>query len=71
MVRGGHILIDEATDLPEGTVLHLVSADDVDALEAEERDRLHAALAASEEDVAAGDVVPADRLIAELRRSDR
>jgi hypothetical protein len=39
-----------------------------DPLDAEERERLHAALEASEDDFAAGRVVPGDQVVARLRR---
>lgn len=42
-VRDGRIVVDEPTDLPEGTELYLVAADD-DEMDPEERAALHAAI---------------------------
>jgi hypothetical protein len=66
-VRNGRLILDVPTDLPEGTEVDLVAAD-IDDLDDDERDRLHAALAESEDDVAAGRVHPAADVLAELNR---
>ena len=42
-VRAGRIIVDEPTDLPEGTEPYLVAADD-DDLDADERAALHEAI---------------------------
>ncbi|TMB42185.1 MAG: hypothetical protein E6J55_16620 [Deltaproteobacteria bacterium] len=68
-VKGGRIVVDEPTDLPEGTEIELVPADAWDGLDDEERRRLHAALAASEEDVRSGRVRPASEVLADLKRA--
>ena len=65
-VTQGRIHLDEPTDLPEGTELELLVVDDLDD---EERARLNAALAASEEEFASGKSVPAQQVIADLRRT--
>lgn len=65
-VRNGRLVLDEPTDLPEGTKVDLVPADDWDALDAEDRRRLHEALLRSEDDVRAGRVMSADDFLAEL-----
>jgi hypothetical protein len=65
-VTNGRLVVDEPTDLPEGAVVELRLVDD--ALDDEDRERLHAALEASEQDFAAGRVVPGDQVIARLRR---
>jgi hypothetical protein len=67
-VRGGRLVVDEPTDLPEGAEVELIAADSWDDLDDAERERLHAALAASEEDVRAGRVRPAAEVTADLRR---
>jgi len=59
--------LDEPTDLPEGTVLDLVLDDEGDDLDDEERARLHAALEESEAQVARGEFVTAEELLASLR----
>lgn len=66
-VKGGQVVLDEPTDLPEGTRLEveLVDGDDLDDAE---RAELHAALAESEDDVAAGRLRPASEILADLHR---
>ena len=66
-VREGRLRLDEPTDLPEGAEVELVQADGWDDLDDEDRARLHEALAASQEDRAAGRVVGADEVLARLR----
>jgi hypothetical protein len=70
-VRNGRRLLDEPTDLPEGSEVELVPADGWDDLEDDDRKALHEALAASEEDVAQGRVSAAEELLEELRRAGR
>src|SRR3990172_1029296 len=53
-VRGGHLVVDEPINLPEGTELELLPLDPGDWLDEADRAALHAALAQSEADVAAG-----------------
>jgi hypothetical protein len=51
-VHNGRLILDEATDLPEGKVVELLPVEDVrfgDDLDAEERARLHEALRESYE----------------------
>lgn len=72
-VRGGRLVLDEPTELPEGTEVELVPIDDEvlasggDYLDDEERERLHASLERGLEDVRAGRTVDAREVIAELR----
>jgi hypothetical protein len=54
-VRNGRVVVDEPTNMPEGTEVEVVLVDG-DDLDDEDRARLHAALAASEDDVNAGRV---------------
>jgi hypothetical protein len=63
-VRGGRLVVDEPTLLPEGTKVEveIVEGDDLGDVE---RAALHAALAESEEDVSAGRVRPAADVLAE------
>ena len=70
-VRNGRLVLDEPTDLPEGTEVDLVPADGWDDLDDEDRQRLHEALAASEEDVEQGRVASAAEVLEEIRRSGR
>lgn len=65
-VRNGRLTVDEPTELPEGAEIELVPLDGWDDLDDEDRKRLHAALAASEEDVAQGRVRDARDVLADL-----
>jgi hypothetical protein len=67
-VQNGRLVIDEPTDLPEGTVLNLVADDEGDDLTDEERAALHAAIDRSVEDAEAGRVRPADEVLDHLRK---
>jgi hypothetical protein len=71
-VRNGRLMVDELTDLPEGTHLELVSVDDVvnnggDLLDAEERTKLDRELEASFDEEAAGLLIDAADALADLR----
>ena len=43
-VRGGRLVLDEPIDLPEGSEVNLVLADEQDDLDDRERARLHVAI---------------------------
>ena len=66
-VKNGRLLVDEPTELPEGTVMELVMDDEGDDLDEEERKALHAAIDKAWEQVKAGRTRPAESLIDELR----
>jgi len=71
-VRGGRLLLDEPTDLPNGEVVELVPLDEVlasggDYLDAEERERLHASIDRGLADVHAGRTTDARQVMDELR----
>ncbi|WP_143827890.1 hypothetical protein [Anaeromyxobacter sp. Fw109-5] len=71
-VRGGRLVLDEPTDLPEGEDVELVPLDDVlasggDYLDDDERRRLHESIERGVEDVRAGRTVDAEQVIAKLR----
>ena len=66
-VKNGRLLLDEPTDLPDGTEVDLAVVDD--DLDDDDRAALHAALEASEEDFSAGKGIPAAEVIAGLRRA--
>jgi hypothetical protein len=71
-VRGGRLVLDEPTDLPEGEDVELVPLDDVlasggDYLDEEERRQLHESIERGLEDVRAGRTVDAQQVIAKLR----
>jgi len=66
-VRGGRLILDEPVDLPEGSEVDLVPADDGDSLSDEERARLHAALERSAKQFADGKGIPAGDVLDRLR----
>jgi hypothetical protein len=66
-VRHGRLILDEPVDLPEGTKIELIPADDRDELDEAERERLHAALRRSAEQFARGEGIAA---VDALRRLD-
>jgi len=66
-VSRGRIIVDEPTLLPEGTTLNLIVDDEGDDLDAEESAALDAHLSNAWNSVRAGNVRPADELLAELR----
>lgn len=68
-VRNGRLIVDEPTDLPDGTELDLVAAEE-DALDAGEQAILHAALEASYDELRTGNGIPGPTVIAALRRGD-
>lgn len=68
-VSAGRLLVDEPTDLPEGTEVELLPLDPGDWLDEADRAALHAALRDSDADVAAGRLVEADEILRELRSS--
>ena len=65
-VRGGRLVLDEPTNLPEGAEVRvaLVDGDDLDDAE---RAELHAAILAAEQELDAGQVVSEEELWARLR----
>ena len=66
-VKAGRLVLDEPTDLPEGTEIELLPLDPGDWLDDEDRAALHKALHDSEEDVKAGRLVDAAKVLRELR----
>jgi hypothetical protein len=66
-VSKGRLVLDEPTDLPEGTEVDLLPMDPGDWLDDEDRAALHRALDASASDVAAGRLVEAHDLLKEIR----
>lgn len=67
-VEKGRLVLDEPTDLPEGTVVSLVADDEGDDLTDAERRAMHEALSASWQSVEAGRTRPASVILDELRR---
>jgi putative addiction module component (TIGR02574 family) len=66
-VRNGRLIVDEPTELPEGTVLDLVVDDEGDDLEPRDRDRLHEAIARSLKESVEGRTAPAHVILDALR----
>ncbi len=64
-VKGGRLVLDEPTDLPEGEVVELVPVDELD-MDDDERERLDAALELSMSQARAGQLVDADEVIRKL-----
>ena len=66
-VNAGRIVVNEPTDLPDGTELELLPLDPGDWLDETDRAALHKALRESDADVAAGRLIDADEILKELR----
>ena len=66
-VKNGRLVVDEPTDLPEGTEVELLSVDDVDELDVDERARLYGFLTESIRTHVPGTGTPAAALLAEIR----
>jgi hypothetical protein len=67
LVKNGRLMLDEPTDLPEGTVVPLEIAHDWDDLDDEERAALHASIEEAERELDAGQAVSEEELWARLR----
>jgi len=65
-VRGGRLLLDEPVDLPDGTEVELVPADEGDGLDDADRARLHEALRRSADQFRVGQGTSARGVLAEL-----
>ena len=65
-VKNGRLIVNQPTDLPEGTVLDLVIDDEGDDLDEVERAALHAALAKSMQQAESGETRPAEEILAKL-----
>jgi hypothetical protein len=68
-VRGGQIVVEGKTNLPEGTQLTLVMVDADDEMTPEERADLEAELERGRSAITAGQGVSADELLARVRES--
>ena len=66
-VRAGRLVVDEPTDLPEGTEVELLPLDPGDWLDDADRAALHDALRQSDGDLEAGRLVSAEDILRELR----
>ena len=68
-VKGGQIVVEEKTDLPEGTELTLVMVDADDEMTPEERADLEAELDRGRAAIAAGQGISGDELLGRVRNS--
>lgn len=68
-VHNGRIVVDEPTDLPEGTELDLVALEDGDDLDDEDRKRLVQAIRQGIAQAKRGEGISVDALLARLRSS--
>jgi hypothetical protein len=66
-VENGRIVVDDPTDLPDGTELYVLPLSEGDELDADERAALHAAIEEAEGELDAGEVVSEEELWARLR----
>jgi len=66
-VQNGRLVVDEATGLPDGTVLDLVIDDEGDELDEEQRRALDAAIETSLQQADAGKASPALEILTRLR----
>jgi hypothetical protein len=66
-VIAGRLVVDEKTDLPEGTVLDLVVDDEGDQLDDVERAALEQALVESNDEAMRGETRDASEILRELR----
>lgn len=66
-VQNGRLIVDEATRLPDGTVLDLVLDDEGDDLDEAQRRALDAAIELSLEQIDDGRVAPASEILTRLR----
>lgn len=68
-VENGRIVVDQATDLPDGTEVELVAVMDhgEDALDARDRSALHRSLARAAEDIREDRLVDGDAVLERLR----
>jgi hypothetical protein len=67
-VRGGRLVLDEPTELPNRSEVELMIADDSDELDDDDRARLNASLQRSTEQFSAGQGLEATEALARLQR---
>ncbi len=65
-VRGGRLVLDEPTELPEGTEVELTLVE-YDEFTPEERARLEQALEEAEQEIERGECVDGSKFLARLR----
>lgn len=62
-VRAGRLVLDEPVDLPEGTEVDLVPAEDDQDLDDEDRQRLHSAIHRASDEFRQGRGIPAAEVL--------
>ena len=67
-VKAGRFVVDQPTDLAEGTEVEQLPLDPGDGLDEQDRAALHKALVDSEEDVKAGRLLDAETVLRQLSR---
>ena len=70
-VSGGRLQVDEPVDLPEGVQVELVIVDAEDGLDDDDRAQLHAAIDEAQAELARGEGIPVEQVVAEARTSFR
>ena len=70
-VRNGRLIVDQPTELPEGTVLDLVVDDEGEQLDEQEREALDAAISRSLKQSEQGRTAPAEDILDKLRTRQR
>ena len=66
-VENGRIVVDDPTDLPDGTELYVLPLRERDELDDDERAALHAAIEDAEGEIDVGQVISEEELWASLR----
>jgi len=66
-VVNGRLVMNEPCDLPEGTELDLVLADDADEMDETERAQLEESIEKALAEAKAGKLIPADEVLKQLR----
>lgn len=66
IVKNGRLVMDEPTELPEGTEVALAAVDETDDMDDAERARLHESLRRSIAQAKAGQLIDGDEVIGKL-----
>jgi hypothetical protein len=66
-VHNGRFVLDEPTELPEGTEVDLLPLDPGDWLDTEDRAALDRVIAASQKDLEGGRLIDAEEVLRDLR----
>lgn len=66
-VKDGRLLVDQPSQLPEGTIVQLVVAEEIGFLSPQDRVALNLAIDEAADDIEAGRLRPARDVVAELK----